>query len=58
MGREHRDDVELSCAVEKGRMVKPCYLLVGIDCRGVNRRSNLTPYRRPVLTPLSGGFWR
>jgi hypothetical protein len=24
----------------------------------VNRRSNLTPYRRPILTPLSGGFWR
>jgi enoyl-CoA hydratase/carnithine racemase len=22
----------------------------------VNRRSNLTPYRRPILTPLSGGF--
>src|SRR5215216_6526613 len=27
-------------------------------CRNVNRRSNLTPYRRPILTPLSGGFWR
>lgn len=25
---------------------------------GVNRRSNLTPDRRPILTPLSGGFWR
>jgi uncharacterized protein YbjT (DUF2867 family) len=24
--------------------------------RSVNRRSNLTPYRRPILTPLSGGF--
>ena len=24
----------------------------------VNRRSNLTPYRRPILTPLSDGFWR
>ncbi|MGY2938508.1 hypothetical protein ACVWZ6_008110 [Bradyrhizobium sp. GM6.1] len=24
----------------------------------VNRRSNLTPYRRPILTPSSGGFWR
>jgi hypothetical protein len=24
----------------------------------VNRRSNLTPYRRPILTPLSGVFWR
>jgi hypothetical protein len=22
----------------------------------VNRRSNLTPYRRPILTPLGGGF--
>jgi len=22
----------------------------------VNRRSNLTPDRRPILTPLSGGF--
>src|SRR2546423_12456127 len=25
---------------------------------GVNRRSNLTPYRRPILPPLSDGFWR
>jgi hypothetical protein len=25
---------------------------------GVNRRSNLTPDRRPILTPLSGGLWR
>jgi site-specific DNA recombinase len=25
---------------------------------GVNRRSNLTPYRRPILTPLSGAVWR
>jgi hypothetical protein len=24
----------------------------------VNRRSNLTPYRRPILTPLGAGFWR
>ena len=24
----------------------------------VNRRSNLTPHRRPILTPLSAGFWR
>jgi hypothetical protein len=24
----------------------------------VNRRSTLTPYRRPILTPLSDGFWR
>jgi hypothetical protein len=24
----------------------------------VNRRSNLTPDRRPILTPLSGVFWR
>jgi hypothetical protein len=24
----------------------------------VNRRSNLTPYRRPILTPLIDGFWR
>jgi hypothetical protein len=24
----------------------------------VNRRSNMTPYRRPILTPLSDGFWR
>jgi site-specific recombinase XerD len=24
--------------------------------QNVNRRSNLTPYRRPILTPLSGGF--
>ena len=23
---------------------------------GVNRLANLTPYRRPILTPLSGGF--
>ena len=38
---------------------------VAINSRGcysletpVNRRSNLTPYRRPILTPLSGGSWR
>jgi hypothetical protein len=24
----------------------------------VNRRSNLTPHRLPILTPLSGGVWR
>ena len=24
----------------------------------VNRRPILTPYRRPMLTPLSDGFWR
>ena len=24
----------------------------------VNRRSNLTPYRLPILTPLSGSVWR
>jgi hypothetical protein len=24
----------------------------------VNRRPTLTPYRRPILTPLSDGFWR
>ena len=24
----------------------------------VNRRSNLTPHRRPILTPLGDGFWR
>ena len=26
--------------------------------QGVNRRSNLTPHRRPILTPSSAGFWR
>ena len=26
--------------------------------QSVNRRSNLTPHRRPILTPLSDGFWR
>ena len=29
-----------------------------IILHGVNRRSNLTPYRRPILTPLGDGFWR
>jgi hypothetical protein len=24
----------------------------------VNRLANLTPYRRPILTPLSGAVWR
>jgi hypothetical protein len=24
----------------------------------VNRRSNLTPHRRPILTPSGAGFWR
>jgi solute:Na+ symporter, SSS family len=32
-------------------------LLLGlIMWMSVNRRSNLTPYRRPILTPLSDGF--
>jgi hypothetical protein len=26
--------------------------------RRVNRLANLTPDRRPILTPLNGGFWR
>jgi transposase len=26
--------------------------------KSVNRRPTLTPHRRPILTPLSGGFWR
>jgi hypothetical protein len=34
------------------------YLGIAAQGRGVNRRSNLTPYRRPILTPLSDGFWR
>ena len=25
--------------------------------QSVNRRPTLTPYRRPILTPLSDGFW-
>jgi len=25
---------------------------------GVNRRPNLTPDRRPILTPSGDGFWR
>jgi hypothetical protein len=29
---------------------------VDLVLTNVNRRSNLTPYRRPILTPLSGGF--
>ncbi|KIU52861.1 hypothetical protein QU41_02115 [Bradyrhizobium elkanii] len=28
------------------------------DDKDVNRRSNLTPYRLPILTPLSGSVWR
>lgn len=31
----------------------------GVEARStsaVNRRSNLTPHRRPILTPSSGGF--
>jgi hypothetical protein len=28
------------------------------QARLVNRRSNLTPYRRPILTPLIDGVWR
>ena len=30
----------------------------GAALYGVNRRSNLTPHRRPILTPLGDGFWR
>jgi len=40
--------------VKDGRMPQP----KKVGKRTVNRRSNLTPYRRPILTPLSGGFWR
>ena len=29
-----------------------------VSRRIVNRRSNLTLYRRPILTPLSGAVWR
>ncbi len=29
-----------------------------LDTTAVNRRPTLTPYRRPILTPLSDGFWR
>jgi len=29
-----------------------------IPVSGCQSRSNLTPDRRPILTPLSGGFWR
>jgi hypothetical protein len=30
----------------------------GLVRLGVNRRPNLTPYRLPILTPLSGVAWR
>jgi acetate kinase len=32
--------------------------LFTFEVANVNRRSNLTPYRRPILTPLGDGFWR
>ena len=32
--------------------------LVTIQGGSVNRLPNLTPDRRPILTPLSDGFWR
>lgn len=46
------------CLARRGAAV------TGLDFSGaalgiaVNRRSNLTPYRRPILTPLSDGVWR
>jgi hypothetical protein len=36
-------------AIEEGEGAVP-------SRRSVNRLANLTPYRRPILTPLSGGF--
>jgi putative transposase len=32
------------------------YPFAGSRMLRVNRRSNLTPYRRPILTPLNGGL--
>jgi ParB family chromosome partitioning protein len=39
-----------------GRVTKPRILEAVREA--VNRRSNLTPYRLPILTPLSGSVWR
>jgi hypothetical protein len=35
-----------------------CRTKEAIICLSVNRRPKLTPDRRPILTPLSDGFWR
>ena len=42
------------CTLSEARCLARDYLIR--DQVRVNRRSNLTPYRRPILTPLSGGF--
>ena len=38
--------------------LRNCWWIIDYNRQSVNRRSNLTPYRRPILTPLSDGFWR
>jgi ParB-like nuclease domain len=32
--------------------------ILAIELQGVNRLANLTPDRRPILTPSGDGFWR
>jgi hypothetical protein len=56
------DQFDLQQTVVEGRVldldvvgqVKLAFEVPGRDT--VKRRSNLTPYRRPILTPLSGEF--
>jgi hypothetical protein len=45
--------------IERAIMQTPARTMAGLSVKArhaVNRRSNLTPYRRPILTPLSGVF--
>src|SRR5258708_37458914 len=43
----------------RGREVNTNQSMILVERRlNVNRRSNLTPHRRPILTPLGDGFWR
>jgi hypothetical protein len=44
--------------ITAGPVARCSPILTGIASQTVNRRSNLTPYRLPILTPLSGSVWR
>ena len=52
-----RDDADGTTLVERPRR-DPRIVTINFRALDVNRRSNLTPDRRPILTPSGGAFWR